>query len=398
MDPNIDPQVLPVDPTVAVETPVVEQPVAPEQEGPRFSKDDYEKIQSVDDAKKFRDQLNDKERDAWDKGELSSIFGDKPATVGGEPAPEPPGPILTPEEYETADPRTKAMQDEIIELNEKLEKASAERPEDPAFKELRELITRDPVLKNRIELAYKGEAALPQIDIPPEAFLTDEQMKALDDAFITDDGLVSAKAKMAEFVKKVYAEAAMRVKVNIEGEYQEKAAVAENKLWYQTNIMEFVRASKDYTSSEPVFVTTDAGTSINHTSPVRPFIAWLTQEVQEGRVTHEAIKAHGLAAYDQLYRIKNAGGVSNFNAQSSQKTKAELLKQLALARNKAVTQNAAPMIKPTAQNAPPAPTWYEFDLNRLKVDKAYAEDAISRLKNAGRSAHLNELVTMAQKW
>lgn len=395
VDPSQQQTPVPVD---TPKTPVPEPTPEPKQEY-RFFKEDFEKIQSVDDAKKFREQLTEQEREAWDKGDLDKIFGEKKdeATVAeGETSVEP-DPILSPEEYDTADPRTKAMQDKIIDLAEQLETAMV-KTEDPAVAELRSLINSDPVLKTRIDLAIKGEAVLPTIDIPPEAFLTDEAMKLLDEAFITDDNLVSAKAALADFVKKVYNEAAMRVKVNLEGTYMEREEIANRKLFYQNSISEFVRSNPEYASPEPIFVEKDNGTSINDNHKVKPFIAWLTKEVNEGRVTHEAIKEHGLAAYDHLFKIKTAGGVSSFNKSRDQISRNEALAKLREARKQAIMRDVAPTMKPSATAATVPAKWYDYDLNRLKVDKAYAEQTIAQLKDRRETNKLAELVELAKSW
>lgn len=395
--------VAPVTPVVTDPTPPVVAPV-PE---PRFGKEDYDKIQSVDDAKKFRDGLTAEEKDFFDKGQLDRIFGDKKVEPLKEevkeddkaepPVPEPVDPILTPDEYETADPRTRAMQDQLLEALEKLEQAEA-KGEDPAVQEMRELIASDPVLKNRIELQLKGEAALPTIDVPPEAFLTEDVMSVLDKAFITDDNLVSAKLAMKELIKKIYTEAAFRAKTVVEGEYMEKAQVAERKGWYQSNISEFVRTSKDYGSHEPLFVETDNGTLINPKHPFRPVVAWLTEEVKSGRITHEAIRAHGLAAYEQLYRIKTSGSVENFRKGEQNKSRKEIMEQIRAAQQKAKTNGAAPTIKPNSSSNPAPVVWNGYDLNRLKVDKGYAESVMRELKSKNDTVKINDLVNMASKW
>lgn len=384
-------------------------PEAPTPE-PRFSKEDYLAITSVDDAKAFRAKLTDEEKVRWDKGELDSIFGEKKVEA---PAPESEDkdkekvedkptedqaidPILSEEEYANADPRTRAMQDQLLEALEKLE--TVENKVDPETAEIKELLRIDPVLRSRIELHQKGEAALPRIDIPPEAFLTKETMEALDKAFITDDGLESAKVAMADFVKKVYAEAAFRVKTAIEGEYIEKAEIAERKNFYQTSILEFVRTNKDYQSDAPVFVETDAGTKINPNHSIRPFVEWLTKEVMEGRITHEAIKSHGLPAYEQLYKIKTSGSVESFRKQQAGRTRQEMIAQLKAAQQKAKTVGAAPTIKPNTGSGNPSSVWNGYDLNRIKVDRAYADSVIRELRGKGEFGKVNDLVKMAQSW
>ena len=397
--------IAPIAPVVPDPTPVA--PIVAPAPEPRFGKEDYEKIQSVDDAKKFRDGLTQEEKDFFDKGQLDRIFGDKkaePVVVPPAPGdtPEPPAPdsvdpILTPEEYETADLRTRAMQDHLLDTLEKLEQAEA-KGEDPAVQEMRDLIASDPVLKNRIELQLKCEAALPQIDVPPEAFLTEDVMAILDKAFITDDGLVSAKLAMKDLVKKIYTEAAFRAKTVVEGEYMEKAQVAERKGWYQSNISEFVRTNKDYASPESLFVETENGTSINPKHPFRPVVAWLTEEVKSGRITHEAIKAHGLAAYEQLYRIKTSGSVENFRKGENTKSRKEIMEQIRAAQQKAKVVGTAPTIKPNSSSNPVPVTWNGYDLNRIKVDKGYAESVMRELKAKNDTVKINDLVNLASKW
>jgi hypothetical protein len=393
--------------TPAVTTPVV----APE---PRFSKEDYLAINSVDDAKSFRDKLTEDEKSKWDKGELDAIFGEKKAPEPTddtkdkkedkpdekkEPdaAPEILDPILSEEEYASADARTRAMQDQLLEAFEKLE-ALENKGEDPETKEIRELIKTDPILKNRIELRMKGETALPSVDIAPEIFLTDEAMAILDKAFITDDNLASAKAAMKDFVKKIYAEAAFRVKTNVEGEYIERAEIAERKNFYQTNIMEFVRSNKDYSSDSPVFIETKEGTKVNPEHKVRPFIEWLTKEINEGRITHEAVKAHGLSAYDQLYRIKTSGSVESFRSQQAGRTRQEMMAQIKAAQQKAKTAGAAPTIRPNTGSGNPASSWNGYDMNRIKIDRGYADQVIRELRSKGEFSKVNDLVKMAQSW
>jgi hypothetical protein len=394
---------------VAPVTPVVSEPVVAPAPEPRFGKEDYEKIQSVDDAKRFRDSLTSEEKDFFDKGQLDRIFGDKKSEPvvdkvedkveekTDDSAPEPVDPILNADEYEKADPRTRAMQDHLLETLEKLEQAES-RGEDPAVQEMRELIASDPVLKNRIELQLKGEASLPPIDIPPEAFLTEDVMAALDKAFITDDNLASAKIAMKDLIKRIYTEAAFRAKTNVEGEYIEKAAVAERKNWYQSNISDFVRTSKDYSSSEPLFVESESGTSINPKHPFRPVVAWLTDEVKAGRITHEAIKAHGLAAYEQLYRIKTSGSVENFRKTESTRSRKEIMEQIRAAQAKAKTVGSAPTLRPNSSGVPTPNTWNGYDLSRMRVDRGYAESVMRELKSKNDTTKINDLVKMAEKW
>lgn len=300
----------------------------------------------------------------------------------GEAEAEVVDPYLTPEEYAAATPKARAMHDmleQTITQIQELEQKSI--PDD-----VRSALA-DPVVAARLRMLKEGVLDVPPV--PVEAVLTPELINGVLDAMADDDVTANdlervVADKLRAAVELAISESAARTKAQMEIEYAQREALAQERAWAEAAFPAFAEKVPEWRSDKPIMIEgQNGGFVVNPEHPARGFAEWMAQSLATGELTTKAVRTYGFAGVHQLWKTQQAGGVGQYLSQVKARSRDEILLGLKQARQAAIKPVTAPTLPVEGKSAGTAPkTVHGVDIERARVDRAYAENAAMNLRDA----------------
>lgn len=300
-------------------------------------------------------------------------------------------PVFTPEEYASADPKTKAIYDSYIAALEQAE-APAELPPE----------LEDPFIKARMEYIKNGNADPIAQTVPFTAIANDDAvdsiLEVLSDENATPEAIrEGSKAKVIELLQIAADEAALRTKGNLDIQYKQEAEAKAERAWAEAAFPAFAQSVPEFKNAGPLLVPgADGGMIVNpENKPAREFVTWIGKGLENGEFSNSFVKSRGFDKMYQIYKMEKADSAGGYVAGIKAKTRSEILAQLRNSKNAALASSTAPTL-PMGQSGQPATQMiHGVDIARIKAgDESYAKSAFARIPTL---KQMNEVMEALQK-
>lgn len=300
-------------------------------------------------------------------------------------------PVFTPEEYASADPKTKAIYDSYIAALEQAE-APAELPPE----------LEDPFIKARMEYIKNGNADPIAQTVPFTAIANDDAvdsiLEVLSDENATPEAIREGlKAKVIELLQIAADEAALRTKGNLDIQYKQEAEAKAERAWAEAAFPAFAQSVPEFKNAGPLLVPgADGGMIVNpENKPAREFVTWIGKGLENGEFSNSFVKSRGFDKMYQIYKMEKADSAGGYVAGIKAKTRSEILAQLRNSKNAALASSTAPTL-PMGQSGQPATQMiHGVDIARIKAgDESYAKSAFARIPTL---KQMNEVMEALQK-
>ena len=381
------------------------QPPAPAAFEPRFSAEDLDLLRkgNQETQRLFADQLTPQEQELILSKGFESIFKTAPAAPAdpaaqpaapeaqkpAEPAdpnappaaaPDPDAPawMLTPEEYASADQKTKALFDALLESQEAL--TSQAPAEDPYSK--------DPVIAWRREALARGDVSIP-VAPTMEELGGHELLVEIDKAFQNDDPKVWLRA-MENLVGTVSKETMARANLQNQMAVQEAYQAGSKSAELRSELIGFVKEIPDFKgTSAPIVVRGPEGNYIlNEEHPAKDFALWIKDQVAAGTLTDAFVMKHGYGPVWATYQSDKAGGYNKMQAMARERIAKDVVSRMKGVREGALSRAAAPSVGsvPSGQARPEA-TYHGFTRSQLNTEDGI-KAAMAAWARSGNSAAL----------
>lgn len=326
---------------------------------------------------------------------LGTTEPDGPATGDQETATAPEvesvEPVFTPEEYASADPKTKAIYDNYIAALEQAE-APVELPPE----------LEDPFIRARMEYIKNGNADPIAQTVPFTAIASDDAIDSLLEVLSSEDATPEAirdglKAEVIKLLQIAADEAALRTKGNLDIQYKQESEAKAERAWAEAAFPAFAQSVPEFKNAGPLLVPGAYGGMIVNpeNKPAREFVVWIGKGLESGEFSNSFVKSRGFDKMYQIYKMESADSAGGYVAGIKAKTRAEILSQLRNSKNAALASSTAPTL-PMGQSGQPATQMiHGVDIARLKAgDKRYADDVLRSIPNL---EQMREVMAALQK-
>lgn len=318
------------------------------------------------------EELREKLREALDGGDVTIQDMDPTGTDKAQDLS-----MILPEELDNLeslrnDPnlgeRIRLMQNELLGMNEELEKAQGTLPEP-----MKRLLT-DPVVKARLEEVSSGKSFVPQA-------LDEESIGIMVDQLVQANDMAGLRELISDVVKAV-PEVILEQRAQLQLDMEQKQAQAQEALRvnsYLASGFNELERLPEFQSKEPPMIQG----ALNPEHPGAAFALWLEDSMKTRGLTLDLIDdMGGLKAVAYTWLAKQKGGMGQLVASAGVRGREAYIASLNASRAKLLEKNG---VKPSVgmNSAASAVRVHGVDIARAQTDpRGYGASAIAHLTGA----------------